>query len=126
MKHFRLRAVGFVLYFGVILGTVHAGDAIAANRTDRDEAVAQQSHQKRKPRKAARVLARAPRGSLTPPGVLAGPDNRGSQRAVCHSQCNLERQSCDQGRNAYRDRADQLQAAQSSCYLAVQGCLSRC
>ena len=55
----------------------------------------------------------------TDPGALS--------RAVCQSQCNLERMSCDQGRaSAYQNRADQLQAAQASCYLAVQSCLSRC
>jgi hypothetical protein len=66
------------------------------------------------------------RGSSTPPQAVTAPDARASQRAVCQSQCNLERMSCDQGRNSFRDRADQLQAVQSSCYLAVQGCLSRC
>ena len=45
-----------------------------------------------------RAEARRRRGSGTPPGLVAGPDNRASQRAVCQAQCNLERQACDQGR----------------------------
>ena len=54
------------------------------------------------------------------------PDRQTSQRAVCQSQCNLERMSCEQGRaGAFRDRSDQLHAA-SSCNLAVSTCLSRC
>ncbi len=69
-------------------------------------------------------------GSSTPPGADLGQDNRQSQRGVCQSQCNLQRMSCDQGRNGlsdgFQNRSDQLRAAQSSCYLAIQGCLSRC
>ena len=126
MKHFRQTPARFALCLAVMLGTNQAGDVMGGARVERDGAAAQQPHHKHKPRKAARKPAPLPRGSSTPPGILAGPDNRASQRAVCQSQCNLERQSCDQGRNAFRDRADQLQAAQASCYLAVQGCLSRC
>ena len=73
------------------------------------------------------VIPHRRRASGTPPGVRPGPDRNASQRAVCQSQCNLERMGCDQGRaGAYQNRADQLQAAQASCLLAVQGCLSRC
>jgi hypothetical protein len=67
------------------------------------------------------------RGSGTPVRPVQGPDNRASQVGVCQSQCNLERMSCDsRGAGAFRDRADQLRAGQSSCYLAVQSCLARC
>lgn len=74
------------------------------------------------------------RGSSTPPELIEGDGSRRSQRDVCRSQCSLERMSCDQGRTAYNDagatgftnRSDQLRAVQSSCYLAVQGCLNRC
>ena len=60
-------------------------------------------------------------------GARQATDPGASSRAVCQSQCNLERMSCDQGRaSAYQNRADQLQAAQASCTLAVQSCLSRC
>ena len=67
-------------------------------------------------------------GSSSPAsGVRQASDPRASNRAVCQSQCNLERMSCDQGRaSAFQNRADQLQAAQASCTLAVQSCLSRC
>jgi hypothetical protein len=58
--------------------------------------------------------------------VRPGADPRSSQRGVCQAQCNLERQSCDTRGTGFQDRADQLQAARSSCFLAVQGCLSRC
>lgn len=80
------------------------------------------------PTKHAKPIVRhRRRSSGTPPGVLPGPDRSGSQRAVCQSQCNLQRMACDQGRSsAYQNRADQLQAAQASCMLAVQGCLARC
>jgi len=74
------------------------------------------------------------RGSSTPPGVVEGDNIRRSQRAVCRSQCSLERMSCDQGRTSFNNpgatgftnRADQLRATQSSCFLAVQSCQSRC
>ncbi len=75
---------------------------------------------------ASRAAARRNRGSGTPPGMVAGPDNRASQRAVCQAQCNLERMACDQGRDSFRNRSDQIQSWQSSCYLAVSSCLSRC
>jgi hypothetical protein len=65
-------------------------------------------------------------GSGTPPGLLKGQEQRQSGRAVCRSQCSLERMSCDQGNNGFQNRSDQLKAAQSSCFLAVQSCLSRC
>ena len=74
--------------------------------------------EKQRPRKT--------RGSSVSPKLLLGPDAQQSQQAVCRSECGLERQGCDQGRNSYQNRSDQLQAAQSSCYLAVQGCLARC
>ena len=74
-----------------------------------------------KPRRAARTR------SLPPGDVARAIDPRSSQRGVCQSQCSLERMACDQGRaNAFRERADQLQAASSSCYLAVNACLARC
>lgn len=73
-----------------------------------------------------RAKARRYRGSGTPPGLAVGPDNRQSQRAVCQAQCNLERQACDQGRDSFRDRRDQITSYTSSCYLAVSSCLSRC
>ncbi len=65
-------------------------------------------------------------GSGTQPGLADGPNQRQSEREVCRSQCSLERMSCDQGNNSFQNRSDQLQAAQSSCFLAVQSCLSRC
>jgi len=74
------------------------------------------------------------RGSSTPPGVVEGDNTRRSQRAVCRSQCSLERMSCDQrqtnfntpGATGFTNREDQLRATQSSCFLAVQSCQSRC
>ena len=66
------------------------------------------------------------RGSSTPPDRVKGDDSKQSQRDVCRSQCSLERMSCDQGRDSFQNRTDQLRAAQSSCYLAVQSCISRC
>lgn len=66
------------------------------------------------------------RGSSTPPPLVQGADERTSNRQVCQSQCELERQGCDQGRDAFRDRRDQITSYQSSCYLAVQSCMSRC
>ena len=71
-------------------------------------------------------IKRKRRGSSTPPERVEGDNARRSQRDVCRSQCSLERMSCDQGRDSFQNRTDQLRAAQSSCYLAVQGCLSRC
>ncbi|MEQ1697552.1 MAG: hypothetical protein ABL901_17095 [Hyphomicrobiaceae bacterium] len=65
-------------------------------------------------------------GSGTPPERVKGQDQRQSERAVCRSQCNLQRMGCDQGNNSFQNRTDQLRAAQSSCFLAVQSCLSRC
>ena len=70
---------------------------------------------------------RIAKGSSSPSAVARDADPRSSQRAVCQSQCNLERMTCDQGRaQAFRDRSDQIQAKSSSCYLAVNSCLSRC
>ncbi len=67
-----------------------------------------------------------PDASGAKPGLLEGPDQRQSEREVCRSQCSLERMGCDQGNNSFQNRSDQLQAAQSSCFLAVRSCLSRC
>lgn len=66
------------------------------------------------------------KGSGTPPELKKGPDARASQAGVCRSQCNLERQTCDGGRNGFQNRSDQIQAAQQSCFLAGQSCLQRC
>lgn len=79
-----------------------------------------EENKKPKPRKKKRV------GSSTPPELLQGQDQKQSERAVCRSQCSLERMGCDQGNNSFQNRSDQLQAAQQSCFLAVQSCLSRC
>lgn len=76
--------------------------------------------------KNPRLRKRKRAGSSTSPDLLKGQDRQQSPRAVCRSQCSLERMSCDQGNNSFQNRADQLQAAQSSCFLAVQSCLSRC
>ena len=65
-------------------------------------------------------------GSSADPGRVEGENRQQSERAVCRSQCSLERMGCDQGNNSFQNRSDQLQAAQSSCFLAVQSCLSRC
>jgi hypothetical protein len=87
------------------------------------------SAEKGKP-KSVRASKPKSRGSSATPGANLGPDNRQSQSNVCRSQCDLQRMSCDQGRNGlsdgFRNRSDQITASQSSCYLAVQGCLSRC
>lgn len=80
------------------------------------------------------VVPKRQRGSSGSPDRVQGADRAQSQRAVCRAQCNLERMACDQGRNAnlapgqpgFTNRQDQIQAAQQSCYLAVQSCLSRC
>jgi hypothetical protein len=80
----------------------------------------------KKVRKSARKRMPA-RSAYPSPTITPGVDRSSSQRAVCQSQCNLERMSCDQGRaGAFQNRSDQLQAAQSSCYVAVSACLSRC
>ena len=98
--------------------TVEIGPSLAATAEDRVVSKAEHVQAKKK---------RSVRQQSTRPDAVIAPDQRASQRAVCQSQCNLERMSCDQGRgSAFRDRADQLQAANSSCYLAVQGCLNRC
>ncbi len=56
-----------------------------------------------------------------------GPDRRSSEAGVCRSQCNLERSTCDsRGPSSFRNRADEISAARSSCFLAVQSCLARC
>jgi hypothetical protein len=100
--------------------------------TDAAQAAEQAQSESEKPAKAKKVRKparkRSPARSAYPsPTLVPGADPRTSQRAVCQSQCNLERMSCDQGRaGAFQNRADQLQAAQSSCYLAVNACLSRC
>ena len=74
----------------------------------------------------ARKRHRARTGAAEPVPTRS-PDRASSERTVCRSQCELQRMSCDQGRaGAYQNRTDQLQAAQASCGLAVQSCLSRC
>ena len=99
----------------------HAAEMVDASNAQRLSDVA---HVPMTPQ--TRAQARQRRGSGTPPGAVAGPDNRASQRAVCQAQCNLERQACDQGRDSFRDRRDQITSYNSSCYLAVSSCLSRC
>jgi hypothetical protein len=78
------------------------------------------------PAKRKRVILKPVRERQLVQPVRPGGDPRASQRGVCQAQCNLERQSCDTRGSGFQDRADQLQAARSSCFLAVQGCLSRC
>lgn len=95
---------------------------LSATAADSPDARATTAKQAKRQRQSSRPVTRPP-----PNAAVAGPDRTASQRAVCQSQCNLERMSCDQGRaSAFRDRSDQLQAASSSCYLAVNACLARC
>jgi hypothetical protein len=92
----------------------------AAKQNPDTEKKADEEPKKLKQRKKKRA------GSGTPPELLKGQDQRQSERAVCRSQCSLERMGCDQGSNSFQNRSDQIQAAQQSCFLAVQSCLSRC
>lgn len=74
------------------------------------------------PRRRTKAVGGGTRVPLQP-----GPDRRSSNAQVCASQCNLQRSACDsRGPSSFRDRADEIRAAQSSCYLAVQSCLARC
>lgn len=95
-------------------------DKKAAKRKPAVSKKSDEEPKKAKPRKKKRV------GSGAPPELLKGQDQRQSERAVCRAQCNLQRMGCDQGNNSFQNRSDQLRAAQSSCFLAVQSCLSRC
>lgn len=76
--------------------------------------------------KRRRAIGRSIGGGTRVP-LQEGPSSRQSQAGVCRSQCALERSTCDtRGAGAFRERSDQIQAYQSSCYLAVQSCLARC
>lgn len=108
----------------LLCGLLLSGPARAAEPAKPDApSQASDTPAKPKPGKTKRA-----RGSSAPPQApRQATVPQSSQRAVCQSQCNLQRMSCDQGRaGAFQNRADQLQAAQASCYLAVQACLSRC
>jgi hypothetical protein len=79
-------------------------------------------------KRTRRIVRKQPtvKSAVAVPAKPHPTDRATSQRAVCLSQCNLERQTCDTRGSGFTDRADQLRAQQSSCFLAVQGCLSRC
>lgn len=110
----------------------------STDKTPADRMEAKRKKAQAKEDKAADVEESKPkrkrRSSSTPPDRVEGSDAKRSQRSVCRSQCSLERMSCDQGRTGFNNpattgftnRSDQLRAAQSSCFLAVQSCLSRC
>lgn len=118
MRRFAACLLALVVYASNVSVTCAEPDQPRADTARPDKTPAHKP-----PVKKRRVV----KGSSSPPAVVRDADPKASQRAVCQSQCNLERMSCDQGRaGAFRDRSDQIQAHSSSCYLAVTSCMSRC
>jgi hypothetical protein len=115
-----MKSLWSILIGLMLLTSVAHGRSLTGPDADQPRAKGTRAVKKRPPLPAARSRV------AVPPAPRAT-DPQSSQRAVCQSQCNLQRMSCDQARApGFQDRADQLQAAQASCYLAVNSCLSRC
>jgi len=113
-----------VAALALVLGLSGLSGAVLAETAARETPGQHRAHKAEPARHAKRHHTAAP---IALSSDVKAPDNRASQRAVCQSQCNLERMACDQGRGAaFQNRTDQIRAQAMSCGTAVQGCLSRC